>query len=324
MTRFILKRLFALGWLLLGISLIVFILLQLAPGDFLTPIKAQRDIQPELIAKLEQEFGLNKPAYQQYFLWLKNVVHLDFGYSWTYKISVFELIAQRAAATLVLAVTSLTFAWVIGIVLGVLAAVYKDSWFDRLSALLAYASLSLPEFFLALIAVWFAAVTGWFPIGGRTAIDHDFLPPLLSLWDYAWHLVLPTLVLGIGSVAGMMRIMRANFLDVIRADYVTTARAKGLNERVVMFRHVFRNAINPLLSTVGFAISGLLSGALLVENVMNYPGLGRLIYEAFIREDQFVVLGSVMLGSVMLVVGNLISDIILAWSDPRIRYEKNS
>ncbi|MFH1067052.1 MAG: ABC transporter permease [bacterium] len=322
MKMFVLKRLFALVWLLLGITLLVFILMQLAPGDFLTPIKAQRDIRPELIEKLEQEFGLNKPWYEQYARWLTHVARLDFGYSWTYKVPVFELIAQRATATFILSLTSLIFSWVLAVVLGVLAAMYKDSWFDRLSAFLAYAALSLPEFFLALVAVWFAAVTGLFPVGGRTAIDHDFLPPLLRLLDYAKHLILPTLVLGVGGVAGMMRIMRANFLDAIRADYVTTARAKGLPEGVVMFRHVFRNAINPMLSSIGFAISGLLSGSLLVENVMNYPGLGRLIYEAFIREDQFVVLGSVVIGSVMLVLGNLVSDLALAWSDPRIRYEK--
>ncbi|MFZ5807115.1 MAG: ABC transporter permease [Verrucomicrobiota bacterium] len=325
LKTYILKRLLALVGLLLGITLLVFVLLQLAPGDFLTPIKAQRDIQPELIEKLEKEFGLHLPWYQQYFLWLKNIIFdFNFGYSWTYKVPVFELIAQRAMATFVLALCSLAFAWTLGIVLGILAAVYQDSWWDRLSALLAYAALSLPEFFLALLAIWFAAKTGWFPVGGRTSIDHDFLPPFLQAWDYMWHLILPTLVLGIGGVAGMMRLMRANFLDAIRAEYVTTARAKGLTERVVMFHHVFRNAINPMLTMLGFAIAGLLSGSLLVENVMNYPGLGRLIYEAFIREDQFVVLGSVMLGSALLVFGNLIADILLAWSDPRIRYESKS
>jgi peptide/nickel transport system permease protein len=322
MTRYIIKRLFAMMGLLLGISLLVFLLLQLSPGDFLTPIRAQRDITPELINKLEMEFGLKDPWYIQYFRWLARVGHLDFGYSWTYKVPVFDLILERAPATIVLSLCSLIVAWSIAVPLGVLAAIYKDSWFDRISSILAYASLSIPEFFLALLAVWLAAVTGWFPTGGRTSIDHEFLPPLMQFLDYAYHLVLPTLVLSIGGVAGMMRIMRASMLDVIRAEYVTTARAKGLPEGIVMVRHVFRNAINPLLSLLGFAISGLLSGSLLVENVMNYPGLGRLTYEAFLREDQFVVLGTVVLSSVLLVVGNLIADLLLAWSDPRIRYEE--
>jgi peptide/nickel transport system permease protein len=248
-------------------------------------------------------------------------VHLNFGYSWTYKVDVSELLWQRIPATLILSITSLLLAWVIAIPLGVLAAIYKDSWFDKISSFLAYISFSFPEFFLALIAVYFAARTGWFPLGGLTSIQHEFLSPLGQLGDYLHHLILPTIVLGIGGVAGMMRIMRANFLDEIRSDYVNTARAKGLSEGMVMFKHVLRNAINPFVSSLGYAFSGLLSGSLLVENVMNYPGLGRLIYEAYVREDQFVVLGSVVMGCVLLVIGNLISDILLAWSDPRIRYD---
>lgn len=321
MKQYLLKRLFALVWLLLGVTLIVFVLLQLAPGDFLTPIKAQRDISTELIARLEHDFGLDLPWYKQYLLWLKHIACLDFGYSWTYKVPVFELIWHRAGATLLLSVCSLIVAWTISVVLGVLAAMYKDSWFDKLSSFLAYISLSIPEFFLALMAVWFAAKTGWVPIGGRTSIDHEFLSPIAQVGDIAHHLVLPTLVMSFGGIAGLMRVMRGNMLDAIRSDYVMTARAKGLPEGIIMFRHVLRSAINPLLSMAGYALSGLLSGSLLVENVMNYPGLGRLIYEAFMREDQFVVLGSVILGSTLLVLGNLVSDLLLAWADPRIRYE---
>ena len=323
MKYYIFKRMLALIWMLLGITLLVFLLLQLAPGDFLTPVKAQRDIQPEMIARLEAEFGLDRPWYEQYFLWLKNVLHLNFGYSWTYKTPVLELILQRAGATLILSICSLTVAWVLAVVLGLLSAMHQGSWLDRLTSFLAYASFSMPEFFLALLAVWVAAKTGWFPVGGRTSIDYDFLAPAAKLLDLAHHLILPVAVMSLGSVAGMMRVMRANVLDVIRADYITTARAKGLSESVILFCHVLRSAINPLLSVVGFAISGLLSGSLIVENVMNYPGLGRLIYEAFTKEDQFVVLGSVVLGSALLVIGNLISDLLLAWSDPRIRYENS-
>jgi len=206
--------------------------------------------------------------------------------------------------------------------LGVLAAIYKDSWFDRVSALLAYAALSIPEFFLALLAVFIAAKTGWFPTGGLTAIDHDFLPAWAQLLDYAHHLLLPTVVLGLSMVAGVMRLMRANFLDYMRAEFVTTARAKGLSEGKVTFKHVLRNAINPLITAFGFAFSGLLSGALLVENVMNYPGLGQPVFEAFLRQDQFVVVAAVLMGCIMLIVGNLLADLLLAWSDPRIRLEE--
>jgi len=321
MIAFIIRRLLTLIPLLLGITLLVFLLMSLAPGDFLTPVKAQRDVPAELIEAIQTEFGLDQPWYVQYYKWLGNVLQGNLGHSWAYKLPVSDLIGQRIWATFLLSFCAFVFSWAIAIPLGVLAAVYKDSIFDRISAALAYAALSIPEFFLALLLVFFAAQTGWFPLGGATSIDYDYLSFGGKVLDRAHHLILPTLALGIGSVASIMRIMRANFLDTIRAGFVTTARAKGLRERVIMFKHVLRNAINPLVSAFGFAFSGLLSGALMVEIVMQYPGLGQLMYQSILREDQFVVLASVMLGCSMLVVGNLLADILLAWSDPRIRLE---
>lgn len=321
MIAFILRRLLTLIPLLLGITMLVFILMSLAPGDFLTPVKAQRDVPAELIRAIEVEFGLDQPWYVQYYKWLGNVLQGNLGHSWAYKMPVEDLIGQRIWATFLLSFCAFTFSWAIAIPLGVLAAVYKDSVFDRISAALAYTALSVPEFFLALLLVFFAAQTGWFPLGGATSIDYDYMGFGGQFLDRAHHLILPTLALGIGSIASIMRIMRANFLDTIRAGFVTTARAKGLRERVVMFKHVLRNAINPLVSAFGFAFSGLLSGALMVEIVLQYPGLGQLMYQSILREDQFVVLASVMLGCSMLVLGNLLADILLAWSDPRIRLE---
>ncbi len=324
MIAFILRRLLILIPMLLGIALLVFLLMYWTPGDFLSQARVDREIPQALIERMEEEFGLDKPWYVQYARWLENVFWRgDFGYSWTYKVPVTELLAQRLPATIVLSLTSLLFAWSIAIPLGVLSAIHKDSFFDRFSALLAYAALSIPEFFLALLAVFFAASTGWFPTGGLTAIDHEFMSPLGRLLDYAYHLILPSLVLGVGMVASVMRIMRANFLDYMRAEFVNTARAKGLPEQTVMFKHVLRNAINPLITSFGFAFSTLLSGALLVENVMNYPGLGQLIFEALLKQDQFVVLAAVMMGCVMLMVGNLLADLLLAWTDPRIRLEES-
>ncbi|KIE57833.1 ABC transporter substrate-binding protein [Methylacidiphilum kamchatkense Kam1] len=318
MILFILRRLLALIPLLLGVTFMVFFLMSLTQTNYLTPLKAERDISPQMIEALEKKFGLDKPWYERYFLWLNNVLHGDFGYSWIYKMSVIELLMQRVQATLLLNLSSLLLAWCIAIPIGVLSAIYKDSLLDRLSSFLAYLSISFPEFFLALLAVYFAARTGWFPIGGLTSIEYPFLSPLDKFLDIAYHLVLPTLVLGIGGIANMMRIMRGSFLDAIRADYVLTARAKGLPENAVMFRHVLRNAINPLISTFGYVIAGLLSGSLLVENIMNYPGIGQLIYSALMKQDQFVVLGSVVFSCLLLVLGNLIADILLAWVDPRI------
>lgn len=348
MFAFIIRRLFTLVPLLLVVSLLVSLLMYLAPGDFLTQARAAKDISPEIIAQQERQLGLindeGEPTkwFVRYGSWLANVspvkygpwvgdeergLHVGwpyFGESWTYKVEVLSLLKQRVPATFILSLTSICFAWSIAIPLGVLAAIYKDSIFDRLSALLAYAALSIPEFFLAILAVYFAAVTGIFPEGGRSSVESEFYPFGLQLVDYAYHLILPTIVLGLGSVAGMMRVMRANFIDYMRAEFATTARAKGLRERVIMFKHVLRNAINPLITSFGYAFSSLLSGALLVENVMNYPGLGQLIFDALLREDQYVVMAGVIMGVVMLVVGNLIADLLLGWSDPRIRVEGNS
>lgn len=322
MITVIIRRLMTLIPLLLGITMLVFVLMSLAPGDFLTPVKAQRDVPAELIEAIEEEFGLNYPWYVQYFKWLANVLQGNLGYSWVYKLPVTDLIGQRLLATFLLSLCSLLFAWCIAIPLGVLSAIYKDSAFDKTASMLAYAALSVPEFFLALLFVFVAAQTGWFPLGGATSIEYDYLSATGKIVDRIHHLILPTLALGIGSIASIMRIMRASFLDAIQSGYVTTGRAKGLHEFTVMFKHALRNAINPLVSSFGFAFAGLLSGALMVEIVLQYPGLGQLMFQSILREDQFVVLASVMMGCSMLVMGNLLADILLAWSDPRIRLEK--
>ena len=322
MITVIIRRLLTLIPLLLGITMLVFVLMSLAPGDFLTPVKAQRDIPAELIEAIEEEFGLDRPWYVQYFKWLGNVIRGNLGYSWVYKLPVTDLIGQRLLSTFLLSLCALIFAWCIAIPVGVLAAIYKDSFFDKMASTLSYAALSIPEFFLALLFVFIAAQTGWFPLGGATSIEYDYLSTTGKIIDHIHHLILPTLALGIGSIASIMRIMRANFLDAIQSGYVITGRAKGLREFAIMFKHALRNAINPLISSFGFSFAGLLSGALMIEIVLQYPGLGQLMFQSILREDQFVVLASVMMGCAMMVIGNLLADILLAWSDPRIRLEK--
>ena len=343
MLRFITRRLLSLIPLMLGISMLVFLLMYLAPGDFLSEARNSKDISPEIVKQEEIRLGLDKPWYIQYGRWLNGVspvktnlllpdnergkhglVYLgapNFGYSWSYKISVSELIGQRFFPTLWLALASTLVIYVVSVPLGVLAAVKQNSIFDKLSAFLAYAALSIPYFFLALLAVLFAAVTGWFPTGGQVSILHDFMPRPMQFADYIEHLALPTIVLSLGGIASMMRVMRGNFLDYSKLEFVTTARAKGLSENAVMFKHVLRNAINPIVTSFGFAFAGLLSGALLVENVMNYPGLGQLIYFAIVKQDQYVVMAGVVMGCVMLVSGQLLADILLALVDPRIRLD---
>ncbi len=343
MIKYIFKRLLSLIPLLLGISMLVFILMYIAPGDFLSQARNSKDISPEVVRQQEIQLGLDKAWYIQYGRWLnsvspiktslllpddeaknRSIIYLgspDFGYSWSYKISVSKLLAQRALSTFILSLITVLVTYLIAIPLGVLAAIKRDGFFDKLSSFLAYAALSVPYFFLALLAVLFGAVTGILPTGGQTSIMYDFLPPLSKFADYSKHLILPVLVLSLGGIASVMRIMRGNFLEYSSSEFATTARAKGLSENAVMFKHVLRNAINPIVTSFGFAFSGLLSGALLVENVMNYPGLGQLIYTAIVRQDQYVVMAGVVIGCVMLVLGQLLADILLAVTDPRIRLE---
>jgi peptide/nickel transport system permease protein len=319
MWSFVLKRLLHMIPLLLGVSLLTFLLMSLAPGDFFTTLSQNPQISPDTIARLKAQFHLDKPWYVQYFFWLKNILSGDFGYSMAYKIPATALIFQRLWNTFLLSFIALIIAWGIAIPLGVSAAVKKDSWIDRGSSLVAFVGLSISEILLALLALWVAAATGWFPIGGAESPLHDLMSPVQQFWDYTHHLILPAIVLAAADMAGIMRQMRSNLLDTLRAEYVTAARARGLGEGRVIYKHALRNAINPLLTIFGYSLSNLLSGAFIVENIMAWPGLGRLTMEAFFAKDSYLVVDCVVMATALLVIGNFIADILLAWSDPRIR-----
>jgi peptide/nickel transport system permease protein len=319
MLAFILKRLLHMIPLLVGVSLLTFLLMALAPGDYYTSLAQNPQISPETIARLRNQFHLDKPWYVQYFFWLKNMAHGDFGYSMAYKIPATSLILARLWNTFLLAFFALIIAWGIAIPLGIWAAVKKDTWVDRGCSLVAFVGLSVPDILLSLLALWFAASTGWFPVGGAESAVYDLLTPLQQLGDRTYHLILPALVLAASDVAGIMRRMRSCLLDTLRAEYVTAARARGLGEGWVVYKHAVRNAINPLLTIFGYSLAGLLSGAFIVENIMAWPGLGRLTMEAFFQKDSYVVVDCVVMATALLVIGNFVADILLAWTDPRIR-----
>ncbi len=319
MLGFILKRLLHMIPLLIGVSLLTFLLMSLAPGDYFTALSQNPQISPETIAKLKAQFHLDKPWYVQYFFWLRNVFSGNFGYSMAYKIPATSLIFARLWNTFLLSFFALIIAWGIAIPLGIWAAVKKNSWIDHACSFIAFAGLSIPDILLALLALWFAAATGWFPVGGATSPIHDLMTPLQQFWDYTHHLILPALVLAAADLAGIMRQMRSNLLETLRAEYVSAARSRGLGEGWVIYKHALRNAINPLLTIFGYSLAGLLSGAFIVENIMAWPGLGRLTMEAFFQKDSYVVVDCVVMATVLLVVGNFIADLLLAWSDPRIR-----
>lgn len=320
MLRFILRRLLQIIPLLLGITFISFLIMKMAPGDYLSQMRANPQISPETINRLRHDFGLDRPPLVQYFFWLRNALTGNFGYSFAYKLPVFKLVGLYALNTLLLALTSLVFSWAIAIPMGIYAATHKNGFIDRLVSLIAFSGISLPGFFVALLALLLAQKTGLFPIGGMESINYSSLSPIGKALDVGRHLILPTVVLGIQEVATIMRQMRGNLLDVLNENYVLAARARGLKERIVITRHAVRNAINPLITLFGYDLSGLLAGAALVEIVMSWPGLGRLLLNAVLAQDLYLAMGAFVMGAVLLILGNLVADILLAVTDPRIKF----
>ena len=297
-----------------------FWLIQLAPGDVYTAYALNPDIRPEDLERFRANFGLDQPWYVQFGRYLWNAAQGDFGFSQTFKAPVFVLVQQRAANTVLLSVVSLLLAWGFSIPAGIIAAARQYRWQDQSIAVLAFLGLSIPNFFLASVLLYVISATGsWLPIGGMTSIDHDQLSTFGKMWDLAKHLVVPALVISTAITAGLTRIMRANMLEVLGQQYITTARAKGLAERVVILKHALRNAINPMITLLGFSIGDILGGAALVEIVTGWPGLGKLILSALLNQDPYLVSGSLIYGVILLMLGNLLADILLTITDPRIR-----
>jgi peptide/nickel transport system permease protein len=324
MFRYIVRRLLLLGPLLLGITLVSWAAIQLVPGSgnyFQALVLQYPQISPQTIAALKAQFGMDQPPWVQYFRWLWSILHLDFGLSFAYNVPVTWLIGSRALNTLLLSLTSLVVGWSVALPLGIYSAVHQYSAMDGLLNTAAFVAISIPSFFSALLLLYAAYWSHVLPLQGLTSVDFDTYPWWGKALDIARHLVLPTIALGLFSVGGLMRYMRNYLLEVLKSDFVKTARAKGLAERRVIYRHAVRNAINPLVTLFGFELGGLLSGAAFVENIMGYPGLGRLILEALLKKDVFVVMASLLLSAVLLILGNLVADILLAYVDPRIHYD---
>ena len=257
-----------------------------------------------------------------YFLWLANVLRGDLGESWHYKESVASVISDRMLNTMLLEIVALGLAWGLAIPLGVWSGVRPNSTVDHVCGAFAYMSLSVPTVFLALLALMFAYTTKWFPVGDmRDNIHWGEFTAWQKVRDVAWHLVLPALVVGLGSVAIYMRQMRGQMVETMSSDYVRTARAKGVSHNRVIFVHALRNAINPLVTLFGFSLAALLSGSFLVEVVLNWPGLARVTVDAVFAKDEPLVMASVLMAAGVLVLGNLIADILLAIVDPKIRLE---
>ena len=321
MSRYVMRRLVISVPVLIGITAVIFTLLELTPGDplaaMLAPARGVVAPTEDYVAELRRAYGLDKPAPVRYFIWLGQILRGNLGSSVTTSRPVVREIFDRLAATLELMVVSTLLAIIVGVPLGVLSAVKQYSVPDYVLMWLSFTWVCIPAFFFALIMIYiFSIHLEWLPAGGfRTAGIERF-----SLLDNLRHLILPAFVLAMSSLAGYVRYTRASVLDVIQSDFTTVARAKGLSERVVIFRHVFRNALIPVVTRIGLSLAWLFSGTLIVETVFRWPGLGVLMMQAVMTRDYPLISGMNFFISVTVLLSNLLTDVVYGFVDPRIRY----
>lgn len=322
MFRYVAKRLLFMIPLLFGITVICFIVMRLAPGS---PTDLQTQMNPrasvEMKERLQAMYDLDKPLHEQYLRWVAKLAVLDLGISFsTDRRPVADKILERLPITILLNVLSMLLILMVAIPIGVLSAVRQDSLFDRVAGVIVFVGFAIPTFWLALLLmIFFGVHLGWLPISGIRSLNYEYLPPGMALWDLIRHLILPVLLSAFGGLAGLSRYMRANMLEVIRQDYILTARAKGLTERVVIYRHALRNALLPVITILGLSIPGLIGGSVIFETIFAIPGMGQLFYMAVMARDYPVVMGILFIGAVLTLLGNLIADVSYAAADPRIR-----
>ena len=308
--------------LLVGVSVLSFVLVELAPGDYFAEMRLDPRISEATVHALRSRYGLDRPLPERYARWLASLAKGELGYSFAYGQPVGPLLWPRLRNTLLLTVTATALAWLLAVPLGTWWATRPrgpaDAGLTGLTAML----LALPDLVLVLGLLLFAVRTGWFPAGGMVSLGHEQMPWGARVKDVAFHLVLPVTALVLGVVPALVRYVRASVADALGAPFVRAARAHGIPERRVLFRHVLPAAANPLISLFGLSLAGLLSMSLLVEVVMSWPGLGPLLLEAILARDFHLVLGPVLASTVLLLGGNLLADLVLAVADPRIRTEE--
>ena len=313
MKSYILKRLIFTIPVLLGISIIVFFIMALIPGDPALAILGSY-ATPENVAKLREEFGLDKPLLQQYIIWLSNLLQGDFGRSYSLNRPVLDEVLERLGPTLLLAGTSLLLCTILGLIAGIVSAVKQYGWQDKMLTLMVLIGISTPSFWLGLILVLiFSVQLQWFPASGMFAIYGGG-----DLKDLLQHLVLPAITLAVVATGVIARLTRSNMLEVLRQDYVRTARAKGLSERKVIYKHAFKNALVNIIPVIGIQAGFVLGGAVYIETVFQWPGIGRMLVTAITTRDILLVQGGVLLVAASYVLFNLLADVIQRVLDPRL------
>ena len=319
MWRYILRRIFLQGIpVLLGFSFFLFLVVTIAPGSPVTHLRGVPNLDTSVIEQRKAQLGIDQPFLVQYVRWLGRILRFDLGLSFdSARRPVVDLIKERMPATITLSVASIILGWGIGIPVGILSARYQYSVFDYVITFLAFVGISIPSFFFGLILLYVFALklnvlpAGGFFLAGEARTAAGFIS----------YLLLPALTLGLGSIAGVARYMRASLLEVINQDYLRTARAKGLYERIVVYKHALRNALLPILTLLGFMIPSIFSGAVIVESIFAWPGLGSLAIQAVNERNYPVIMGINMMFAVLIFFGSIIADISYAFADPRIRYE---
>ncbi|MFH0763834.1 MAG: ABC transporter permease [Candidatus Omnitrophota bacterium] len=324
MINYIAKRLLGLVPVFLGITLISFFVIHLAPGK---PTDIQTSLNPkvsfEARARLDKLYGLDKPLGARYFEWLTRFVTFDFGRSYIDDRPVSRKIAERIPITLLINISSIILILFIGIPLGVISAVRRGSIADRATTIFAFTGFSVPEFWLALILMsLFGIQLGWLPVSGIKSLDFEYYSLPGKILDVAKHLVLPVSIAAFGSLAGISRYTRASMIGVIRQDYIRTARAKGLKEQDVIYKHALKNALLPVITILGLSIPGLIGGSVIFESIFAIPGMGRLFYESVMARDYPTIMGVLSIGAILTLAGNLLADTAYSYADPRIRVTK--
>ena len=323
MLIYLLKRISFIIPFLIGVSIITFIIIHLAPGE---PTALQSEMNPKVSAQARAQirkiYGLDKPLPVQYFNWLKQMLTLDFGKSLNDERPVLEKILEKIPITLTINFLSLILIFLIAIPLGVISAVKQYSFFDKITTLFVFIGFAIPTFWLALLLMrLFGLTLGWLPISGVNSLYFGKITAWEFLIDRAKHLVLPVFCSAFGGLAYLSRYARGSMLEIIRQDYIYTARAKGLRESKVIFKHALKNALMPIITLLGLSIPGLIGGSVIFETIFAIPGVGRLFWEAVMTRDYPLIMGIFVLGCFLTQIGILISDIAYAYVDPRIRYK---
>ena len=328
MLYYVIRRILILIPLLLILSMISFVIIQLPPGDMLTTYlnrlrMSGASITEDEIVRLTQLYGLDKPLYLQYFKWMGNLLRGNLGISFLWGRPVREILAERLPLTIFISILTTIFVWVVAIPIGIYSALHQYSSFDYIFTFIGYIGLSVPGFLLALILIWLLYSNFGLNMTGLFSPEFVTAPwsiaKVLDMFKRIWF---PLIIIGMGGTAGLIRVMRANLLDELRKQYVITARAKGLPESRLIFKYPVRMAINPLISTIGWMFAGIVSGESLVSIVLNIQTVGPLLLQATLGQDMYLAGSITMLLSALTIIGTLISDILLAWLDPRIRFGK--